>query len=343
LSRARARAQNPTMNVRFRAWLLCGLLALAPAPVAAQNADEATRTAARALGTAGVEAYQANDFATATDKLEKAYALLHAPSLALWSGRALVKVGKWVEAAERFLEATSLQVPAGDYAVQKQAQSDAAAELAALRPRIPTLVVEVQGAALADCAFTVDGQAVAAALLAEGRLVNPGGHVIEARHGSEQTRAEVTVAEGERKTVRLEFVRPVAVAAAPVAVAEPAPAPSAPPPKVETNQASAQRTWGFVALGAGGVGLVVGGISGLVALGKKGDLDDNPNCHAGACAPSEKSAVDSYNSLRTVSTVGLFAGGGLAALGAVLLVTAPSGASAQAFVGPRSVGLKGSF
>jgi hypothetical protein len=339
-----ALAHNPVMLVRFGAWLLSGAVLLSAPPLSAQSADESTRTAARALGNAGVEAYQANDFATATDKLEKAYGILRAPSLGLWSGRALVKVGKWVEAADRFLEVTSLQVPTGDYAVQKQAQTDAAAELQALKPRIPALLVKVEGAALADCSFTVDGQPVASALLLEGRLVNPGAHVVEARRGGEQARAEVNVAEGERKTAVLSFnaaLPPPAVAVAPVASQAPAPPP--PPPRDASEPSTAQRTWGWVAVGAGGVGLLVGGVTGFVAIGKKNDLESNPNCQNDRCAPSESGAIDSYNSLRTVSSVGLFAGGGLAVLGAVLVLTAPSRPSTQAFVGPRSIGVRGSF
>ena len=331
------------MLVRFSAWLLCGAVVLSAPPLCGQTADEATRTAARALGTAGVEAYQANDFAAATDKLEKAYGLLRAPSLGLWSGRALVKVGKWVEAADRFLEVTSLQVPTGEYAVQKQAQNDAAAELQALKPRIPAILVKVDGAAIADCTFSVDGQPVASTLLVEGRLVNPGAHVVEAHRGSDQARADVSMAEGERRTVELSFnatLPPPVVAVVPVA----APAPVEPPPRQETPEASpVQRTWGWVAVGAGGVGLLVGGVTGIVALGKKSDIDSNPNCVNNRCAPSESGTVDAYNSLRTVSSVGLFAGGGLAVLGAVLVLTAPHRPSTQAFVGPRSVGVRGSF
>ena len=120
-----------SLHARLAAGVLFGALGLAARPASAQPADESTRTAARALGTAGVEAYQANDFATATDKLEKAYGLLRVPSLGLWSGRALVKVGKLLQAADRFLEATSLQAPAGEYAVQKQAQTDAAQQAVA--------------------------------------------------------------------------------------------------------------------------------------------------------------------------------------------------------------------
>jgi len=47
--------------------------------------------------------------------------------------------------------------------------------------------------------------------------------------------------------------------------------------------------------------------------------------------------------MRTVSSVGFIAGGVLAATGVVLLVTAPSGGSTQAFVGPQSVGVRGRF
>jgi hypothetical protein len=313
------------------------LLLLLAAPAFGQQADESTRTAARALGNAGVEAYQANDFATATDKLEKAYAILKVPTLGLWSGRALVQVGKWVEASERFLEVTSLQVPSGDVALQKQAQADAAVELKTLTPRVPLVTVAVEGAKLADCSVSVDGQPVASSLLSTGRLMNPGKHLIEARHGSDQARTEITVAEGERPTAMLKFAAQV-----PPAVVV---APAAPPPAREApaQAGSAQRTWGWVALGAGGVGLVVGGITGGVALGKKGELDDNANCRDDRCAPSESDQVDSYNAMTTASSVGFIAGGAFAALGVVLLVTAPNEAKTQAFIGPQSVGVRGRF
>ncbi len=336
------------MKASLGAALLSFAVALA-VPAAAQAPDEATRTAARALGTAGVEAYQASDFATATDKLEKAYALLHAPSLGLWSGRALVKLGKWVEAADRFLETTSLQVPAGDYAVQKRAQADAAAELAGLKPRIPSLVVAVEGAELADCSISVDGVPVAASLLGAGRLVNPGTHELDGRHGDDRAHAEVTLAEGERKTVALAFGAPAPAPAAPPAAnqAPPSPPLSVPAPLTANadvgRASSAQRTWGWITIGAGGVGLLVGGVTGLIAVGKKSDLDGNPNCRGNHCAPNEQSTVDTYNTCRTLSTVGFYAGGALAALGVVLLVTAPSQASAQAYVGPGTAGVRGTF
>src|SRR5262245_27010829 len=130
-------------------WRLSGAVlavCLSGAPAWAQAPDEATRTAARALGTAGVEAYQAGDFAGASDKLEKAYQILKVPSYALWSARALEKRGQLVEALNRYLEASSMQIPAGEASVQQSAQADAEREGEALKPRVPRLVISVQGA-----------------------------------------------------------------------------------------------------------------------------------------------------------------------------------------------------
>ena len=325
------------MTLKLGAWPLLLATALCALPLAAQP-DEATRTAARALGMAGVDSYQAGDYAAANDKLEKAYGLLQVPTLGLWSGRALVKLGKWVEATDRFLEVASLQVPAGEYAIQKQAQADAKEELKALSARVPLVIVKVEGAELSDCAVSVDGQPVATSLLKAGRLMNPGKHVIEGQRGSDKASAEITVADGERATAVLKFP-----AAPPGPATLPPPPPvSAPRPPVD-NAGSAQRTWGWVTLAIGGAGVAVGGITGGLALGKKSDLESNPNCTGTRCASSEQDAVDAYNALNTVSSIGFIGGGVLAATGIVLLVTAPHGSRAQAFVGPQSVGLRGQF
>jgi len=324
------------MTTKLGVWPFLLATALYAFPLAAQP-DEATRTAARALGTAGVESFQAGDYAAANDKLEKAYSLLQVPTLGLWSGRALVKLGKWVEATDRFLEVASLQVPAGEYAVQKQAQADATTELKNLSARVPLVSVKIEGAALADCTVSIDGQPVATSLLTAGRLMNPGKHVIEGRRGSDQASTEVTLAEAEHATAVLKFPE------APPPVALPPPPPPGPPRPPVEPAGTAQRTWGWVTLAVGGAGLAVGGITGGLALGKKSDLESNANCVDTRCAPSETDAVDSYNGMNTISTIGFISGGVLAATGIVLLVTAPRGTRTQAFIGPQSVGLRGAF
>src|SRR5262245_17640646 len=83
----------------------------APAtPAARQPADDAARTKARALGYAGVEAYGNGDYSEASAKLEESFQLLPAPSLGLWSARALVGLGRWVEAEQRYRAVAALAV-----------------------------------------------------------------------------------------------------------------------------------------------------------------------------------------------------------------------------------------
>ena len=96
------------------------------------------------------------------------------------------------------------------------------------------------------------------------------------------------------------------------------------------------------------VGLVTGGVTGFMVLGKKSALEDNPSCVDTTCAPPAHDDVDSYNSLRTISTVSFVVGGAAAALGVTLLLTShggegESGSAVSAYVGVGHAGVKGSF
>ena len=90
---------------------------------------------------------------------------------------------------------------------------------------------------------------------------------------------------------------------------------------------SSQRTIGFVVGGIGMAGLAVGAITGLIAIGKNNDSKKEcPN--AGACPSND--AVDNADGARqlgTISTIAFIAGGVSAALGTVLVLTAPSSSS----------------
>jgi hypothetical protein len=327
--------------------LVRGLCALTAAAIwtstlpAAAEEDAATRAAARKLAEDGVAALEAGDAAKAVDKLEKAFRTLRAPSIALWSGRALVKHGQLIEAAERLLEATRLPV-SGDAAVQEQAKADAEKELEQLRPRIPNLVIRVEGAT--DASVSLDGKAVPASLFGEDRPVNPGPHQLVAQRGAEQQAQSVSLVEGERKEVVLRFE---AVAATPSPVPETATA-EAP----THSQGGGARALAFVALGVGGAGLVLGGVTGALALSKKSSLDeDTEHCLNDQCEYAVEDDVKSLRAWRTVSTISFIAGGALAATGVVLLVTSGGGeqkgeASSRRLalrIGPGTLQLRGSF
>lgn len=303
----------------------------------AQQQESASISAARALGTSGVEAYLDGRYEQATDELEKAYAILRVPSLALWSGRALDKRGRLVEAAERYTEAADLQLPAGDAAVQKQAVSEAAAELAKLRPRIPSLTVQLVGAEASEVEVQLDGKPLRASLIGSPRLVNPGAHEVVATRGSQRVSATETLTEGQRKSVELRLEPALSPTPASntgvTAGADVGPSPR-----------SSRKTWAIVALATGGAGLALGGVTGALALGKRKELEDSGLCNDG-CAPSTAGDVDSLDRYRLLSTIGFIAGGALAAGGVVLWVTAPSstGTHARAELLPNGFAVKGTF
>lgn len=324
---------------------LLAVLVLSSAGAHAEE-DAATRAAARKLAEDGVAALQNGDAATAVQKLEKAHNMLKAPSVALWSARALAKRGLLVEAAERLREASRLPV-SGDTGVQEQAKRDAEKELGELSPRIPSLVIAINGAGDSPVSVTLDGKPIPSDLLGEDRPVNPGSHHLVAKRGADERSLDVTLAEGERKPASIDFAGAAPAPAAPVGTPASDSAPTA-----ASSGGGGSNTLAFVALGAGAAGLIVGGVTGGMAMSKKSKLDDNTtDCRNGQCTYAVESDVNSLRTFRTVSTIGFIAGGVLAVTGVVLLVT--SGNSKQQgaqqrphvalAVGPANVQLAGSF
>jgi hypothetical protein len=325
---------------RGRALFPCLLGVLSLAGTALAEVDDATRASARQLGYAGVEEFQSGQYESARAKLEKAYRVLKAPSLGLWSARALEKLGKLVEASERYLEVTRLSPSSGQEAVQTQAQADARREFEILSPRIPKLRVVVDGAGASDLVLTVDGVTIAPELVGEERPVNPGTHRIEAKVGEGQRVSEVSLREGERETVTLSFAGTEARSVSRIES-------TVPEETSDSHSGSTRRPLGWVAIVAGGAGIVTGAVTGAIALGKRGEFESSGRCRIeqNECLPDMQPAVDAYDRFRTVSTIGFVAGGVLATAGVVLLLTAPGEGGPQAAVrlSPRAVSLVGSF
>ena len=311
-------------------WLLFALgVASAPHIASAQAVDDATRAAARNLATEGVQEYQANDFAAASEKLERAYRALHAPSLGLWSARALVKLGRLVEAGERYLEVTRLPISGGDESVQKQAKADAQSELDALTPRIPSVVVQIEGADAATVNVTIDGASINSALLGVARPIDPGSHELVGTSGSEQARTSIEVKEGERKPALLRFSGQQAAVNTAPATAAPAPIAAEPGARSEasserTTSSPANdgphplRTVGLVTGGAGLVAIAVGSVFGLAAKSSNDKSNADRHCDASGCDGAGTTDRNAALRQARVST-GLFIAGGALLAGGVTL------------------------
>lgn len=334
------------MNARRLASALLVTALLAPTLAEAQVAD-ADRATARQLAQQGQDALDKRDFVTAADRFTRADALVHAPTLLLGVARAQAGLGKLVSAQEAYARIVREGVPAGAPPAFAKAVADARAELAALEPRIPNLVINVKGAK--QPRVTVDGAPVPAAALGVNRPVDPGKHLIRAEaDGFAAAEAAVVVAESRTESVTIELK---ASALAPPPVVNPPPGTPPPltpaaPTKDAAKPGGTQRILGFTGLGVGGAALIMGGITGGLALSKHASL-------AKACPETgpcfgQDAAIDSYHLMGTLSTVGFIAGGVLAGTGVVLLVTAPKSrptkeASIEPVIGLGFVGAKGSF
>jgi hypothetical protein len=248
--------------------------------------DDSTRAAARALGTQGIEAYWANDFRTASTKLDRAYRLYATSTLGLWSARARVQLGQLVAGAERYREALRA-ASLGDAEAQQKAQSEARAELDKLTPRIPTLTVHISNARADDLAVTLDGVAIPSALLDEARPTDPGKHIVvasRATSGGERQQIEVQLREGEQRQLTIRFKQQESIASEPVsgageglaltplsprAAAEEAPQ-AAPVADRRATSASPLKPLGIVMLSFGGAGLATAAVTALLANSMRG-------------------------------------------------------------------------
>ncbi|HEY2409080.1 MAG TPA: hypothetical protein VGI10_23910 [Polyangiaceae bacterium] len=321
-------------------WLIAALLGASLAH--AEEVDDATKTAARALGTAGVDALQAGDVAGASTKLEQAYRILQIPSLGLWSARALVKRGMLVEAAERYSAVIASGTTAGDADVQLQAQKEAKQELAALRPRIPMLVSKLVGADAADVAILVDGKKLDPSRVGTPQPVNPGTHTVVGTRGSERVVVSSTVPESQSETVELRFAGAAAQGGA---------ASTTPPPAPAMDMASGghSSTTAFVVGGAGIAVLGAGAV--FAAFTKQEDNRAAALCtlglfHNQCGSASEKQSFQDHTSRAktwaALSYVGFGVGVAALATGTVLLVTGKStqtGLLVAPVVGERALGV----
>jgi len=316
---------------------LCGSVLVVHPCLGADPAIEVdlqTRSAARALAATGAEAFANGDYQTALDSFHRAGSLVPAPTIGLMEARTLMQLGRWVEASDVYAKVQRTAVSDLSNPAFAEAVESARLELAALMPRLPRLRISVRGVNQ-PVQVRVDDRILPSALVGLENPQDPGPHAVEVRLASGVTeKRELSLAEGEHRDLIIEFPKPerprkpVAVAPAPVVSAAPAPS-------------SRSNVAGYVTLAGGGASVLVGAITGVIALGKKSDLD--AACDPG-CPAEMRSTLSSYRLNRTVSYVGF--GLGLVGLSAgSYLLLRPSPASDQVALGlsPAGAFVTGSF
>jgi hypothetical protein len=277
------------------------------------------------------------------------------PTVGIWAARSLVKLGRWVEASERYLEIERQPLAENAPPEHRKAKEEAALERKDLLARLPQVRVTIENADPADVFVTLNGKVLQSALIGVNTPVDPGKLSVKGVRGEDVVEASIEIAERQVRDVKLSFkaVAPPPAPGAPAgqpAAEEPTQTPALPPAQADTEQGFDRRTLAYVAWGVGGAGLVVGATFGVLAMGDKSDLEDDPACDAQRrCSEDVSDRIDSYDTKRTISSIGLIGGAVLAGAGVVLYLTAdsdqPSGEQARigAFFDGRQVGVAGRF
>jgi len=302
----------------------------------------ADRATARSLASEGYWALHDKRYAEAADRFGRADALVHAPTLTLDWARSLIGLGLFVEAQERYELIIREGVDAKSPQSWQRALADAKTELEALRPRLAWVTISVTGGK--DAHVTVDNVAVPAAAIGVRRAINPGAHeVAVVAKGYLPAKQNLNLSEGEEGSAAFTLQLDPAQQDAPVVAAPPSPAPVVEPPP------SKSRTPVYVAFGVAGAGLVVGGITGALWLGKQSTL--KKHCpDPDNCSPDDADDIKTYHTLGTVSGAGFIVGAAGIATGVTLLLldrnaqpAAAQGLVIRPYLGVGTLGAVGSF
>ena len=296
-----------------RRWLIVAALAIAASTLTANARAEPSAAElqnARTLFKQGESLRAAGDLRGALTALRGAHDLAHTPITGVELGAVYEQLGRLVEARDVLREVTGMPETPNESASTRRARAEVSARRGPLEARIPSVELVLDGAVKA---VSIDGASVPLANLKERVSLDPGVHTVTASGDGQATRVvRLELAEGVVTHVVLDLSAPPAVAEGTAVPARIGPAPA------DARPAPPGRALLWTGLGVTGVGLAVGGITGILALSKKSDVD--AACPNKQCPASAQSDIDASKSFGTVSTIAFVVAGAGAALAIVSFV-----------------------
>lgn len=252
----------------------------------------------------GRQALAQGHVAEACDKFRASLALRRSPGTLLNVGNCRVSSGDLTGAASAFEETLTLAQAAGD-AKKTEAWSRAArAELDALAPRIPRLVVAPPSAS--DVRVELDGRPFQA--FGVEQRINPGQHrLLATAPGKPRVEHRFELAEGRQLVLEL-FPTEAEAESTSVPAPEPEPAPVA----LDDSPSGGSELLPWSVLGVGGAVLVAGGVTAAIAANKASALSrECPEhlCEGDLSAPeSARNTAVTADVLMAVGLVGVAVG-----------------------------------
>jgi hypothetical protein len=286
---------------------------------------------AGALFDRGVADLQAGRFDSACPAIEESQQLDPHPGTLFTLAECQARWGKVASAVAHYQDYLGVvsRLPASQQARHHDREATANAQLAKLKPSVPTLTLVLPANAPPGTTVTRNGVLLQAAALKLALPVDPGEYVIvTSAPGAEDRSITLSIRLGEAKRVPLEVPQRPVAPKAPLAGGSPPDAdtrvPGAKSAPVPTSKVPA-----YIAGSVGIAGIAVGTVTGILVFGKKTTV--NNGCTGDSCNPSGLSAANSGKQLATVSNIAFGVGIAGLATGAILLLAQPkSESSAEA-------------
>jgi hypothetical protein len=296
---------------------LVGSYALTASPPVVLAQDTPAIAKAREQFRQGLSLEAAGDFARALKEFKEVALVKSTPQVRFHIGVCQERTGDLVQALGTYRLALHEAHEAKAVDVEGPAQE----AVTALEPRVPQLTLS-RGKGAQGAEVILDGEALGATAIGSPLPVNPGPHQLKAMAPQRiDMNIEFTVAEGEKKEIKL------ALEEAPVVAPPPSIAPPGDQPKPEPKKSTVMRTTGFVVGGAGIVGL---GLSGLFFGLRAGAISSaDAKCgpdrlHCTATQSAVQPDIDSGKTWSAASTASFVVGVAALAVGGGLLLLAPS-------------------
>lgn len=171
--------------------------------------DSERKAAARAAYQEGVDLQAQKNYPSALERLTVAQRLVDAPTNLLHIAQCYVALGKLVEAYETYETLNHKDTSASAPAPFREAIEAGRREVVALRPRIPSLRIDVeQGAQAQRLEVVINGRPMPIELVGIARPMNPGGYSIRATSTTQRyVPVDLVLAEGETRALTIKLGR----------------------------------------------------------------------------------------------------------------------------------------
>ncbi len=284
---------------------------------------DSERGVARELWHEGDELQRAGRYADALEKFERAEKLVAAPTNVIKIAQCQAAIGELVEAAESYRLAHRMPLGPDAPAALVRAQDQAQQELTALEPHVPRLTLVIAPPHAEGLEIDVDGRPLNVAVAGEPIPLDPGAHRVLVRASGYRTfHRNIRLDDAEAKQLDV---------------------------KLRTDAEGPEHDGGsdapiaaYVSLGVGGVALLVGTITGAIAVSDKSSLSSA--CTGNVCPPSAEGDINGLQTSAWASNVAFGVGVVGVGVGAVLLLTrkgSPSSDSARHATSRIELGLGG--